>query len=93
VGLLDTVTEALAASTSTTGRNDRESAGAYWCHGCSERVLDLEAEAGAGAEGEAGAGAEGEAGAGAEGEAAPDCPSCGEAMTFERSTDSTGCAC
>jgi hypothetical protein len=77
VGLLDTVTEALAASTSTTGRNDRESAGAYWCHDCSERVLDLEAEAGAGAEGEA----------------APDCPSCGEAMTFERSTDSTGCAC
>jgi predicted RNA-binding Zn-ribbon protein involved in translation (DUF1610 family) len=73
VGLLDTVTEALAASTSTTGRNDRESAGAYWCHDCGERVLDLEAEA--------------------ETEAAPDCPSCGEAMTFERSTDSTGCAC
>jgi len=28
-----------------------------------------------------------------EGEEPPDCPSCGEAMTFERSAGSTGCAC
>lgn len=28
-----------------------------------------------------------------EGETPPDCPSCGEAMTFERSAGSTGCAC
>ncbi|MDS0281117.1 hypothetical protein [Haloarcula onubensis] len=29
----------------------------------------------------------------AEGEAAPDCPDCGESMTFERSPGTTGCAC
>jgi len=27
------------------------------------------------------------------GEGAPDCPGCGEAMSFERSTDGAGCAC
>lgn len=28
-----------------------------------------------------------------EGEAPPDCPECGDEMTFERSAASTGCAC
>lgn len=28
-----------------------------------------------------------------DGESAPDCPGCGEAMTFDRSPGSTGCAC
>ncbi len=28
-----------------------------------------------------------------DGEATPDCPECGDAMTFERSPGSTGCAC
>jgi DNA-directed RNA polymerase subunit RPC12/RpoP len=28
-----------------------------------------------------------------EGDGPPDCPSCGEAMAFERSVGSTGCAC
>jgi Zn finger protein HypA/HybF involved in hydrogenase expression len=44
MGLFGTLKETLAASTSTTGRNDRESKGAYWCHDCSERVLDLNHE-------------------------------------------------
>jgi len=29
----------------------------------------------------------------ADGDDPPDCPSCGEAMRFERSPSSTGCAC
>jgi Zn finger protein HypA/HybF involved in hydrogenase expression len=28
-----------------------------------------------------------------DGEGTPDCPECGDEMTFERSPDSTGCAC
>jgi Zn finger protein HypA/HybF involved in hydrogenase expression len=28
-----------------------------------------------------------------DGEAAPDCPACGESMSFERSPGTTGCAC
>ncbi|GAB3691055.1 hypothetical protein GCM10028857_28040 [Salinarchaeum chitinilyticum] len=28
-----------------------------------------------------------------EGDAAPDCPACGDSMTFERSTDGADCAC
>ncbi|MDX1745421.1 MAG: hypothetical protein R3324_05740 [Halobacteriales archaeon] len=28
-----------------------------------------------------------------DGDAPPDCPDCGEEMTFERSAGSTGCAC
>lgn len=28
-----------------------------------------------------------------DGETPPDCPNCGEAMTFERTAASTGCAC
>jgi len=73
MGLLHTLTEALAASSTSTNRGDeaRESTGAYWCHDCGERILDVDAE----------------------GDDAPDCPTCGDEMVFERSPDSTGCAC
>ena len=43
MGLFATLKEALAASTSTTGRNDRETAGAHSRHDCSERGLGLNA--------------------------------------------------
>jgi DNA-directed RNA polymerase subunit RPC12/RpoP len=74
MGMLSTVREVLQASTESANRSGDggdPSTGAYWCHDCSERVLDTEVE----------------------GEAAPDCPDCGDAMTFERSPDATGCAC
>jgi ribosomal protein L37AE/L43A len=73
MGLLGTIAETLRSSSCPSyPRNGRAgSTGAYWCHDCDERVLDLDVD----------------------GDAAPDCPSCGEAMTFERSPDSAGCAC
>jgi hypothetical protein len=73
MGLIDTITETLQASSSSTNRGDErgESKGAYWCHDCEERRLDLDVE----------------------GDESPACPACGEAMTFERSPGSTGCAC
>lgn len=44
MGLIDTLKETLQASSQSTNRGDgsRESTGAYWCHDCSERVLDLD---------------------------------------------------
>ena len=74
MSVLNTVKEILQASTQDPDRGaDRtgESEGAYWCHDCGERVLDLDVD----------------------GEGPPDCPACGEAMAFERSVGSTGCAC
>ncbi|PSQ04545.1 hypothetical protein BRC97_11225 [Halobacteriales archaeon QS_6_71_20] len=74
MGLLGTLTEMLKASTESPDRGDgrtRQSEGAYWCHDCDERLLDLDVE----------------------GEEPPSCPDCGEAMAFERSPGSTGCAC
>ncbi|MFC7254293.1 hypothetical protein ACFR97_01850 [Haloplanus litoreus] len=73
MGLLDTITDTLRASSAATNRGDGrgESKGAYWCHDCGERRLDLDVA----------------------GDDPPTCPSCGEAMTFERSPGSTGCAC
>jgi hypothetical protein len=46
MGLFSTVRETLAASTQSTDRGDgtRESAGAYWCHDCAERVPDFEVD-------------------------------------------------
>lgn len=67
--LLHAVTRVLAGSTSATATD--ESAGAYWCHDCEERIRDVDVA----------------------GEEPPDCPSCGEAMTFERSTGTAACAC
>ncbi|MFC7097326.1 hypothetical protein [Halobaculum marinum] len=46
MGLLGTLTETLKASTESPNRGDgtEESAGAYWCHDCDERLLDLDVE-------------------------------------------------
>lgn len=74
MSVLTTVKDFLQASTESPNRGDattEESKGAYWCHDCEERVLDLDVE----------------------GDDAPDCPQCGEEMSFERSAGSTGCAC
>lgn len=73
MSVIDTVKEILEASTQNPNRGDvtSESEGAYWCHDCNERVLDVKVD----------------------GEGTPDCPQCGDAMEFERSAGSTGCAC
>jgi DNA-directed RNA polymerase subunit RPC12/RpoP len=73
MGLLSTISETLKASSQSTNRggSGETSKGAYWCHDCSERILDLDVD----------------------GEEPPTCPDCGEAMAFERSPGSTGCAC
>ncbi|WP_332897428.1 hypothetical protein [Haladaptatus sp. CMSO5] len=46
MGLLDTLKETFEASTQSTNRGGgtRESKGAYWCHDCAERILDLNVE-------------------------------------------------
>lgn len=46
MGLLATLTETLKASTESANRGEgtAESAGAYWCHDCDERVLDLDVD-------------------------------------------------
>jgi Zn finger protein HypA/HybF involved in hydrogenase expression len=73
MSVIGTVKEILEASTQNPNRGTgaTESKGAYWCHDCQERILDVDVE----------------------GEDAPDCPTCGDEMTFERSAGSTGCAC
>ena len=74
MSVFETLKDAFRASTESADRSAggaSESKGAYWCHDCDERILDVDAE----------------------GETPPDCPTCGEAMTFERSPSSTGCAC
>lgn len=73
MSVIDTVKEMLEASTQNPNRGDgtTESKGAYWCHDCQERILDIDVE----------------------GEETPNCPTCGDEMTFERSAGSTGCAC
>lgn len=73
MGFVSTLKAAFEASTQSPDRSGtgRESEGAYWCHDCSERILDLNVE----------------------GDETPPCPSCGDAMVFERSPGTTGCAC
>ena len=74
MSVFDTLRDAFRASTESPNRKaggTSESAGAYWCHDCDERIPDADVD----------------------GEGAPDCPSCGESMEFERSPSSTGCAC
>jgi len=47
MSVLNTVKEVLQASTQNTNRGSdvtEESKGAYWCHDCSERTLDLDVE-------------------------------------------------
>lgn len=47
MSVLGTVKELLDASTSSANRGDgrQESKGAYWCHDCGERILDLDVDA------------------------------------------------
>lgn len=83
MGFVSTIRDALAASTQSANRGDgteRESKGAYWCHDCDERIRDVDvAETATPDDPESGE--------------APDCPSCGDPMEFERSVGTTGCAC
>lgn len=47
MSVLNAVKDVLQASTQNTNRGDdvaTESEGAYWCHDCNERVLDLDVE-------------------------------------------------
>lgn len=47
MGVLNTVTEVLRASSQNPDRGGdatRESVGAYWCHDCSERIRDVDVE-------------------------------------------------
>ena len=47
MGVLNTVKEMFEASTRNPNRGDdvrSESKGAYWCHDCGERVLDVDVE-------------------------------------------------
>lgn len=46
MSVLDTVKEILEASSSSPNRGGgkSESKGAYWCHDCQERILDLNVE-------------------------------------------------
>ncbi|WP_158058578.1 hypothetical protein [Halorussus halophilus] len=80
MSVLTTVKKLLQASTESADRGDvtaEQSAGAYWCHDCNERIRDVEVDI------------EGEG----EGRNALDCPECGDEMEFERSPSSAGCAC
>ena len=48
MSVLSTVKEMLQASTESANRGDptgERSKGAYWCHDCDERTLDVDAEA------------------------------------------------
>jgi Zn finger protein HypA/HybF involved in hydrogenase expression len=46
MGLIRTISETLRASSAATNRGTgtSESKGAYWCHDCDERILDLDVE-------------------------------------------------
>lgn len=46
MSILSTVKDVLEASDQSTNRGDgtAESKGAYWCHDCNERILDLDVE-------------------------------------------------
>ena len=48
MGLLGTISEVLQASSASPDRGDGtgESAGAYWCHDCGERIRDVDVEGG-----------------------------------------------
>jgi DNA-directed RNA polymerase subunit RPC12/RpoP len=46
MGILGTITETLKASSQSAnrGQDGEQSTGAYWCHDCSERILDLDVD-------------------------------------------------
>ncbi|AQL41197.1 hypothetical protein BV210_17515 [Halorientalis sp. IM1011] len=78
MGIMDTVT-GMRSPDRKAGRDTagEESAGAYWCDGCSVRVRDVAVD---------------EEGLARDDEGTPLCPECGDAMRFERS-HGEGCAC
>jgi len=91
MGLLETVTEAFAASKQRApGKaGDDGSAGAYWCDDCGVRIRDVDVDVGA----EDKVGAENEnTSVETNAEGTPKCPDCGETMRFERAGGSS-CAC
>jgi hypothetical protein len=79
MGILDTVTSVLAASTQQAPGDggDDGSSGAYWCDDCGVRVRDVNVDT---------------EGLDRDAEGTPVCPDCGDAMRFERATGSD-CAC
>jgi DNA-directed RNA polymerase subunit RPC12/RpoP len=46
MGIIDTITDTFKASTSSPNRGEGadEATGAYWCHDCSERILDVDVD-------------------------------------------------
>ncbi|OTF07998.1 hypothetical protein [Halorubrum sp. SD612] len=79
MGLISTVTDALAGSTETAPgvAGDDGSEGAYWCDDCAVRVRDVDLD---------------DEGLDRDAEGVPVCPDCGESMRFERASG-PGCAC
>lgn len=79
MGLVDTISNALAASTNRAPEEggDDGGKGAFWCDDCGVRVRDVNVES---------------EGLDTDGEGTPLCPDCGATMRFERSTGSS-CAC
>jgi hypothetical protein len=79
MGLIDTVTEALSASTTRAPEDagDDGSAGAYWCDDCGVRVRDVAVD---------------DEGLDRTEDGTPQCPDCGDEMRFERAAGSN-CAC
>ena len=79
MGLIDTVSAVLSASTSRAPDDggDDGSAGAFWCDDCGVRVRDVAVD---------------DEGLDRDGDGDPLCPDCGDAMRFERS-HADGCAC
>ena len=79
MGLIDTVSAVLSASTSRApdDAGDDGSAGAFWCDDCGVRVRDVDVD---------------DEGLDRAAEGTPQCPDCGDPMRFERAAGS-GCAC
>lgn len=79
MGLIDTVTEVLSASTTRAPDRggDDGSSGAYWCDDCGVRVRDVAVD---------------EEGLDRTEDGTPRCPDCGDGMRFERAAGSS-CAC
>jgi tRNA(Ile2) C34 agmatinyltransferase TiaS len=79
MGLIDTVSEVLSASTTRAPDEggDDGSAGAYWCDDCGVRVRDVAVD---------------DEGLDRTEDGTPRCPDCGDEMRFERAAGSS-CAC
>lgn len=79
MGIIDTVSAVLSASTSRAPdeAGDDGSAGAFWCDDCGVRIRDVDVDG---------------KGLGRTEDGTPRCPDCDDPMRFERATGS-GCAC